>query len=654
MLATLPASAVVWVVLAQAAAAPAPRSADAAGGESGQAYYQFVLGRHFESDGDMDRAMAAYREAARLDPESAEIRAELAGFFARQGRVDDATREARAALARDPANHEANRILGSILASLAEPDAGGDSSDRTLEEAILHLERGRRADGTDADPSLDLLLARLYVRARHYAKAVTLLQDLLEREEVPEAYLLLAQAWNGAGNSTEAARALEAGAEANPRLLLSLAEMYEGQQHWAEAAAAYERAAEVTPHSVEVKTRWAGALLNTDDAAATARARQMLEQLAASQPTNDRVLYLLSQAQRRSRDLPAAEATARRVLALDPTGLWGPWALAQVLEDRRDYVGVAATLSAALPEHATRETLPSRQAVVMLTHLGFAQLQLGEYDAAASTFTRAKAASDGDAAFDVYLAQAYVSARRFDEALAAIEPLRAKNPRDVRVAQLQARALAGAGRRGEAITTLRNVIAADGDQPSAYLSLADLLAEDGRPADAHEVLDRAAARFPENVSVPFQRGALYERAREYGRAEEAFRAVIAREPRHAPALNYFGYMLAERGERLDEAVALIDRALAIDPGNGSYLDSLGWAYFKLRRHEEARKHLAAAAAQLPSNSVVQDHLGDVLEALGRHADAIVAWERALAGDREGIDTQAIGSKIARAKAQASR
>src|SRR5215212_9840150 len=181
-----------------------------------------------------------------------------------------------------------------------------------------------------------------------------------------------------------------------------------------------------------------------------------------------------------------------------------------------------------------------------------------------------------------------------------------------------------------------------------------MLVDEGRSDEAHEVLDKAAARFPDNVAVPFQRGALYERVHEYGRAEEAFRLVIAREPGHAQALNYLGYMLAERGERLDEAVALIDRALAIDPGNGPYLDSLAGARYKQRRHEHARQHLAQAAAQLPFNSVVQDHFGDALAALGRHAEAIAAWQRALAGDREAIDEAVINSKIARAKEQASR
>ena len=146
------------------------------------------------------------------------------------------------------------------------------------------------------------------------------------------------------------------------------------------------------------------------------------------EPPDDRTLYLLSQAQRRSRDLAAAEATARRVIALDPNGLWGAWALAQVLEDRRDYTGVVTTLSAALSDSSTRERPPSRQTSVMLTHLAFAQLQLGQHEDAASTFTKAKEVSGGDDTFDLYLAQAYVSARRFDQALNVLRPLRDKYP----------------------------------------------------------------------------------------------------------------------------------------------------------------------------------------------------------------------------------
>ena len=108
-------------------------------------------------------------------------------------------------------------------------------------------------------------------------------------------------------------------------------------------------------------------------------------------------------------------------------------------------------------------------------------------------------------------------------------------------------------------------------------------------------------------------------------------------------------MLADRGERLDEAVDLVERALTIDPDNGSYLDSLGWAYFKQKKIDKAETLLRRAAEQAPGNSVVQDHYGDVLWANGRRDEAVAAWQRALKGDRESVDPKAIEAKIAKAR-----
>jgi tetratricopeptide (TPR) repeat protein len=114
-------------------------------------------------------------------------------------------------------------------------------------------------------------------------------------------------------------------------------------------------------------------------------------------------------------------------------------------------------------------------------------------------------------------------------------------------------------------------------------------------------------------------------------------------------LNYLGYMLADRGERLDEAVDLVEHALRLDPENGSYMDSLAWAYVQQKKYDQAEPLLRKAVAQLPSNSVVQDHLGDLLWATGRKQEAVTQWRRALDGDREEIDVKAIEKKIGRAK-----
>jgi Flp pilus assembly protein TadD len=122
-------------------------------------------------------------------------------------------------------------------------------------------------------------------------------------------------------------------------------------------------------------------------------------------------------------------------------------------------------------------------------------------------------------------------------------------------------------------------------------------------------------------------------------------------PAEADVLNYLGYMLADRGVRLDESVKLISRALEIDPDNPSYLDSLGWAHFKRGDLAQAESYLSKAAHGLPRNSVVQDHYGDLLAKRGRSADAIAAWSKALDGDGEDIAKPAVEKKIRDAKSR---
>jgi tetratricopeptide (TPR) repeat protein len=140
-----------------------------------------------------------------------------------------------------------------------------------------------------------------------------------------------------------------------------------------------------------------------------------------------------------------------------------------------------------------------------------------------------------------------------------------------------------------------------------------------------------------------------DKQKKFADAESAFRQVLSKEPDNAQALNYLGYMLADRGERLDESVTLIKKALDVDPDNGSYLDSLGWAYYKSAKLDLAETTLKRAADQLKTNSVIQDHYGDVLLKLGRYDEAVAAWTRALTGDGDSIVRSDVDRKIRSAK-----
>ena len=148
-----------------------------------------------------------------------------------------------------------------------------------------------------------------------------------------------------------------------------------------------------------------------------------------------------------------------------------------------------------------------------------------------------------------------------------------------------------------------------------------------------------AAELHARVSEParlndffyFQVGAANERAGRYAEAEAALRKCLELSPENAEALNYLGYMWADRAEKLDEAKTLIERALKLEPDNAAYLDSLAWVLFKLGRPAEAlAPQLRALELNEEPDATLLDHLGDIYHALGRHAEAREAWEQSLA------------------------
>jgi tetratricopeptide (TPR) repeat protein len=104
---------------------------------------------------------------------------------------------------------------------------------------------------------------------------------------------------------------------------------------------------------------------------------------------------------------------------------------------------------------------------------------------------------------------------------------------------------------------------------------------------------------------------------------------VASDPEHASALNYLGYMLADQNTKLEEALGYIKRAVDLDPTNGAYLDSLGWAYFRLGKYELAEDNLLKASQKINTDPTVHDHLGDLYQKTGRLKLAATNWERAL-------------------------
>jgi Flp pilus assembly protein TadD len=143
------------------------------------------------------------------------------------------------------------------------------------------------------------------------------------------------------------------------------------------------------------------------------------------------------------------------------------------------------------------------------------------------------------------------------------------------------------------------------------------------------VFREAVQRDPKNASLWLEVAYARERQRDLAGAEEAARRTLALEPKNTQALNFLGYLFADHNVKLDEAVPLIQKALALDPDNPYYIDSLGWAYYRLGRLEDARSELERAVELGADESEVLEHLGDVDLALNRKGDAKSNYTKAL-------------------------
>jgi tetratricopeptide (TPR) repeat protein len=196
-----------------------------------------------------------------------------------------------------------------------------------------------------------------------------------------------------------------------------------------------------------------------------------------------------------------------------------------------------------------------------------------------------------------------------------------------------------AGQAAEAATDLAALQATtDGD-----LRVAEIYQRREDYARSIPLLEARRTRDPGSLETEFRLASAYERVARIPEAVALFQQVIERAPSFAPALNYLGYLWIERSENLEQALGMVREAVRLDPDNGSYVDSLGWAFFKLGRFPEAIDYLERAVRLLPDDSTVLEHLGDAHLAVGDRVKAREAYRRAVA--RGGDAARAAADKL---------
>ena len=213
----------------------------------------------------------------------------------------------------------------------------------------------------------------------------------------------------------------------------------------------------------------------------------------------------------------------------------------------------------------------------------------------------------------------------------------------------RANALFDLGREDTAVEVLERLARDHPDQSTVHATLGDTYrqlerfdAAIGAYSAALDLVDADQERY---WFVYYTRGIAYEREDRWDEAEADFRRALELNPGQPLVLNYLGYSLVEQRRDLDEALDMIERAVAARPDSGYIVDSLGWVLYRLGRFEEAVEPMERAVELLPTDPILNDHLGDVYWMVGRLREAEFQWTRALSFDPAEEDAERIRLKL---------
>lgn len=507
----------------------------------------------------------------------------------------------------------------SLVPARAEPSAGGLAPRQAQAEYLRGTLLERRGAYAEALAAYEKAMALDPSAAFIAGEAAELALQLKEQDR--------AEKW--------ARKRLElAPNDAKSRVILGRVLWTRGDSDGAEAE--FEKALQADPSSADTLFALTELVAGRDPK----RARKLLEGYLARNPERAaRALFELGRLDAQEERYPDAVEKLKRAIDLDdaesdPARL----ALAQIYEITHDTAAAVASYQRLLTNDPDDFELWS--------HIGELQAAMGALDDARDTFRRLKEKHPGDPAACGWLASDAERSGDWAAAAAALKDsaaLRDDPTLNLRLGYYQLQA----GSMKDAMTTLgeaRRRWPKD-DRVAYYLALGhdDL----GEHAEAVKLLRDVLSAKPDDRDARWQLATILEKMDKISEAEPEFRKLIAGKPDDAPALNYLGYSLADRGLKLEEAEGLIRRALSVEPSNAAYRDSLGWVLFKLGRSTEAARELAFSARALPDDDSVWDHLGEARLALGREEGAWRAWRlsQSFGGAKAGAKADALQKNL---------
>ena len=607
------------------------------------AYYHYTLAHMYEEQvavyGRSDlanKAIEEYRQAIDADPTSEYLTAGLAELYAKTGRIRDAVLEAQDIIKRDPNNLEARKLLGRIyLRSLGDMQASNNGSQNVLKLAIEQYEQIVKIEPDNVEDHL--LLGRLYSLNKDLQKAENEFKTAVKLQpDSEEAVTTLAYLYNEEGDTSRATQVLSAIPEASrsAKLYSALGYTYEQQKQYKNAISAYRHAIEVDRDNLDAIRGLAQNLMNDGQADA---ALEQYKVIADANPEDAQTYVRIAEIYRKQGKFDLALESLKKAESMVQDSVEVPYSMAAVYQAQGRFDEASQLLHNLLKK--TEKTdgnynqSERNNRAVFLERLGSVYRDQGNTQLAVDTFRKLLALGDENAVRGYQqIIDTYRESKQWQQATAVAKEATQKLPNNRDLRMVLDGQLADTGEPDKALKDVRSMLKGTPEDREVYITLAQMNTRLKRWNEAEEALGKAeqlSTKPEDKAYVYFLRGSTYERQKKFEQAEEMFRKVLANDPQNAMTLNYLGYMLADRGIKLDEALGYIKKAVELDPSSGAYLDSLGWAYFKMGKYELAEENLIKASQRINTDPTVQDHLGDLYQKTGRLKLAAAHWERAL-------------------------
>jgi len=614
-----------------------------------QAYYHFMLARRYKELAGVynrtdyiDKAVSEYKQAITADPESLFLRVELAELYWRVSRVGDAIHEAEDVLKSDPNYPDAHRLLARVYWHMLGDSQTEKTNKENLRKAIEHMEALTQLEPKDTDSWQ--VLGRLYKLDNQDHKAEEAFKKVLNVDPDSKGGLTsLAQLYFEQGDYAGAVELLKKIPEADldPSLLGMLGYAYSQMHDFESAVATYEKALVKDPENQELRRAYADALMDMGN---TPAARTEFEKILKADPDDGSTYLRLAQLDRQEGRFDQARKELERARTLpqpDDTKIQYDMKIQYeqaLLEDAAGNQDKAIELLQGLvksSEQAENQYTPAEanNRALFLERLGLIYRAQRKYPPALRAFQQIVAlgkaqAPRGEELIVDTMRLTHQLPKALDEVNSAVQ----KSPEERSLRILRAYVVGELGRVGEAVSQLQALMNNTPADRELYLSIAQVYSQAKQFAEAEQAVNKAlgySSKAEEEGYSRFMLGSIYERQKKYDLAEEQFKKVLAADPLNASAANYLGYMLADRGVRLEESVKYIQKALELEPNNGAYLDSLGWAYYKMDRCDLAEPPLEKAARLMSDDPTIHEHLGRLYLRMGKETLAEQEWERAL-------------------------